>query len=353
MASAEQLGVEDVLEVLEGSFGMEGTAGKGEFRTLCPVHEMDEEGHEPSCDVNLETGYWNCFSCPASGDLVELGTKVLGRTRAEVRKLLKPDEPDAIRALVQRRLRTARRAHRRPVKSKKAFVPTVPPLEAYSAKESLFGYLYDRGFSKKTIRKWNLRYVKEATLEKEDGNYFTLTHAIGIPIFDKFGNLLAWCYRATPKSDSWFQNVRYIYTPGVTDTLAQIWFGMNHHQDEDQVAIVEGALDAIWCDQNGVPALAILGSQVKQLPKVRALMDFRKIILLCDRDLSGSTTAYHLGVALQERGVPCTVCRYPRWMLNRRGEPAKDPQDLSGLDLELVVSRAVPFIVWKRNNRAA
>ena len=38
-------------------------------------------------------------------------------------------------------------------------------------------------------------------------------------------------------------------------------------------------------------------------------------------------------------------------MLNRKGEQAKDAQDLCRLDLELVYARAVPFVLWKRGFR--
>lgn len=372
MAKADELGVDDVHEILTGLYSLDGDVAKGQFRTLCPVHE----DNSPSCDVDLTTGYWNCFSCPASGDLVDLGVVVLeeipfepfdsrskknrtkwGAARKKVEKLLKPDDPDAISAAVRRRLRAARKAAK-PAKARKdRFQPTVPPVAAYEFK--FHPYLRDRGFTKETLKRWKIRFSKKVTLIKEDGDSFTLTNAICIPIFEEDGTLVGWCYRATEESEPWFRNVRYIYTPGITDVLSQMWFGMNLHGAESEVAICEGALDAIWCDQNGIPALAILGSQVKQLVKVRQLMRFRNVALFTDKDTAGMTTAYHLGVALQERGVGCTVCRYLSWMSARRlddrgkRKPAKDAQDLCGVDIELVYARAIPFLVWKQKNRAA
>lgn len=44
MASADQLGVGNVLEVVEGLFGMGGTVRHDEFVTLCPVHD---DSHPP------------------------------------------------------------------------------------------------------------------------------------------------------------------------------------------------------------------------------------------------------------------------------------------------------------------
>lgn len=368
MANAEALGVEDVQEVLTDLYGLQGDTKKGEFRTFCPVHETAKEGHHPSVDVNLETGYWNCFSCPASGDLVDLGVVVMedipfsyrsdkkkrgqwNRCRKKIRKILQPTEPDALQAAVHRRVSAHRKSFRAPAATKTRSDVLIPPVDAYE-----FRYpkdLKERGFTKETLERWNIRYAREATLLKDDGKSFTVDNAIAIPIFNRENVLLGWCYRATSKSANWFQQARYIYTPGLQDVLSTMWFGMNLHKNVRDITIVEGGLDAIWCDQNGIPALAILGSQVKQLVKVRMLMDFRKVTLMTDRDTAGSTTAYNLGIALQERGVPCTVVRYPAWMKNRKGEQAKDPQDLAPLDLELVHARAVPFITWRRSNRVA
>lgn len=367
MASAEELGVDDVYEVLTITFDLSGDTNKGQFRMLCPVHEMGEEGHSPSCDVDLETGYWNCFSCPAAGDLIDLGVVInddlpfdyktaknnseerrkWNRGRAKIHRLLQPDTPDAVTLAIKRRLSAARKSMRTKRKKKGAWEPIIPSESSYSRK--IPKDLTERGFTRETIRRWNIRYAKRATLMKEDGKSFTLTHAIAIPIYTPRGWLVGWCYRATEKSDEWFRNVRYIYTPGITDQLSQIWFGMHLHQDEKEITVVEGALDAIWCDQNGIPAVAILGSQVKQLPKIRALMDFRKVTLFTDRDLAGATTAHALGEALQERGVPCTICLFLPWMRNRRGERAKDAQDLCPLDIELTHLTAIPFPVWKRS----
>lgn len=365
MAKAEDLGVDDVYEVLTVTFDLQGDVAKGQFRMLCPVHEMGEEGHSPSCDVDLETGYWNCFSCPASGDLVDLGVactenipfdyklakdqsderRKWNRGRAKIHRILQPDNPDALTLAIKRRLSTARKAMRASRKKQKGFRPIIPSEASYSRK--IPDALIQRGFTKETVRRWNIRYAKRATLLKEDGKSFTITHAIAIPIYDPNKVLVGWCYRATDKSEEWFRNVRYIYTPGITDILSQLWFGMHLHRNEPEITVVEGALDAIWCDQNGIPAVAILGSQVKQNVKLRHLMDFRKVILFTDRDTAGADTAYYLGEALQERGIPCTVCLFLPWMRNRRGEQAKDAQDLCPLDIELTHQRAIPFLSWK------
>lgn len=343
MASAEALGIDDVLEVLTGLYDLEGQVRNGQYLILCPNPEHNDSN--PSCGISLDTGYWNCFSCDASGDLVELGHVVLGTSRKSVKGFLQPNEPDAVRALLKRKLRARKDAMKPERVHKSRHEIIVPSLSSYE--DGPMDYLYDRGFTAETIERWGIRYVKMATLFRENGLPFEIEHCIGIPILSEKDKVVAWCYRATDRSPSWLRDVRYIYTPGVTNVLSTMWFGLNLHRDSSEITICEGALDAIWCDQNGIPAVAILGSQVKQKAKVKLLSRFRKVTLLTDRDQAGVTTAYGLGEALRTRGVPVTVCRYPGFMLNRHGKPAKDAQDLCGVDLELVHSRAIPFLLWK------
>lgn len=348
MATAEELGVENVLELLTETFGLDGEIRRNDFYILCP--HPDHDDNSPSCHVSLKDGVWNCWSCPARGDLVTLGSYVLNQRRRDVFDLLRPNQPDAIRAGLERRLQAARKAARTVRAPRVRQSVLVPPTGSYD--DEPLDSLRKRGFKNRTLREFGVRFAPRVTLlrseERDESRSFELTNAIAIPILSERGSMLAWCYRATDDSERWFRNVRYIYTPGIQDTLNQTWFGLDKWRDSQEVVVVEGALDAMWCAQHGIPAVAILGSQVKQSTKVRKLMNFRKVTILTDRDSAGVTTAFGLGEALQERGVGTMVARYASWMLNRKGEPAKDAQDLCGLDLELVLARAIPFLLWKQ-----
>lgn len=330
--------------------GIDGTVHKGQFIMRCP--DPDHTDNKPSAAVHLVDGLWNCFSCPAKGDIIDLGKLTMGASYMDVMKVLRPNDPGAILNAVRRRLEARKRAAK-PVRAPKGRTgPLVPSRGSYE--DGPLDYLLDRGFDEKTLRRWGVRFASHVTLFREEGKSFTLDNAIAIPVLSERRRILAWCYRATEASPSWFREVRYIYTPGVTDTLNKTWFGMHFHKDSPEITVVEGALDAMWCDQHGIPAVAILGSQVKQMVKVRKLMDFRKVTILTDKDTAGVTTAMTLGTALQERGVACSVSRYQSWMLSRKGKPAKDAQELCGLDLELTQARAIPFLLWKQGgNRAA
>lgn len=340
MPKADALGVDDVLEVLSRIYGLEGEKRRREFYILCPSHN----DHEPSASVNLDTGYWNCWSCKAGGDLADLGKVLLGRKRSEILKLLVPNEPSAIAASVTMRVRAARRDYLKAVSEKKKEHPALSTLQSLS--KGPLDYLIDRGFTKETLKRWSVRYCNEAVLEREDDDPFTITDCVAIPIKTENDEVWAWCYRATEASPRWLQNARYIYTPGAE--LSETWFGLQHNSSGDIIGITEGALDAMWLDQHGFPALAILGSTPKEDKKIRKLADFKEVRLFVDNDNSGHLTTWALGESLTNLGVPVTVALRKPWMVRKDGKKAKDANDLCGTDLELCWHRAIPFLAWKR-----
>lgn len=348
MPLAEDLGIEDVKSVLEDIFGLEGEANKNdEYRILCPVHEQEGQ-HTASCDVNLKTGQWNCWACSQSGDIIRLGKLVLGIPSRKVRDLLQPNEPDAIAAAIQTRVR--RRLNEvmaEPAKKVDAHPNIrIPSPSEYEKKPLKF--LKKRGFTRETLRHWKIRFVREQELTKTNGDEFKIHNNVGIPIFDHTGkNVLCWCYRATPDSDAWQENAKYIYTPGLVDVLNRTWFGYHEARHEDHVAVVEGALDTMWCWQNGIPAVGMLGSSAKQFVKIEALTEFRSVTIMPDRDEAGMLSALALGDRLQGFGVPVKIALYRKWMTRRDGSPAGDPQDLCPLDLELFWWTAVPWQAWR------
>lgn len=355
MPLAEDLGIEDVEEVVTSLFGLEGqNLGNGEFRILCPVHEQDGLDHSPSCDVNLRTGQWNCFSCSASSDLVGLGKIVLGKTRREVLDLLRPNEPTAIAAAIRNRIKTRQRKIANhndlyaPAVSRDSAVP-IAPLGSYES--GPLDSLIERGFKKKTLKRWGIRFVREMEMVKTNGDSFTIRKNVAIPIVGRDGSPVAWCYRATSESDNWqIENAKYIYTAGVTETLSQNWFGLHRHRNQKEIVVVEGALDAMWCDQNGIPAVAMLGTSSKQFEKTALLTQFQRVTILPDRDAPGLIAALKLGDRLQSFGTPVRIALYRPWMTSAKGKPASDPQELSPIDLELAVATASTWHEWRRKS---
>lgn len=348
MPTADILGVENVLEVVQNIYGLDGRTKGEEFHFLCPVHS----DRHPSADVNLVSGYWSCFSCKAGGDLAGLGKDVLGRTRNEVLKLIRPNEPSAITAAISRRVRAARKEYvTKTVSERKRSNRNVDDATIASYSDGPLDYMHDRGFTSETLDRWSVRYCNEAVLDRPGDDPFTIRDAIAIPICRPDGEIFAYCYRATPESPRWFREARFIYTPDAG--LSETWGGLQLHDGGEEITITEGFVDAMWIDQHGYPAIPIMGSSPKEKKKIRKLADWRKVRLFLDNDNAGHITTWQLGEALTDLGVPVTVCLRKPWMVKKDGSPAKDANDLCGTDLELVIERDVPFTFWKRRAAVA
>lgn len=321
MPSAEQLGISSVLDVVNQLFGMDGNERGDEYDIHCP--DPNHSDRRPSCSVNLETGFWKCLSCGRGGDIVSLGAVYLSKNREAIEAMLQPNTAEALVASVQRKLSSIAM---RPKKARKLELPG--PYDG-----GPHDYLRSRGYNQATIKRWGIRYVAEQDFQGKKETY-TLRRCIGIPIRDRAGHLLAWCYRSTPDSPSW--QPRYLYTPGID--IKDLWFGHQHHYDARDIVVVEGALDVMWLDQHHIPALALLGSAMTS-SKILSLQRYRSVTLLTDMDSAGITAARKIGEQISSR-VPLRVGRYASWM------GAKDPQQICGIDLEIALERAVPWIIW-------
>lgn len=325
MPTSGELGVESVLDVLTNVFHLEGIARGKEFDISCPHPQHIDS--RPSCGVNLNNGLWHCLSCGIGGDLVKLGMLVLGESYDSVVDRLEPNTREAAIVTIQKKIAALASIKTRKRKIKLPGPYLEGPLDA----------LVDRGFKPKTLERWGVRFVHEDTLEGNKGT-FTIRNSIAIPIRDHSGRLLSWCYRSTPQSPEW--QPRYLYTHGIS--MQEIWFGLQHHHKAPQLVIVEGALDAMWLDQCGIPALALLGSNPSDT-KIKKLRQHRSIILFGDKDHAGVKAVRRIGSLLGYE-MSVRVARYPRWA------SGKDPQELAPIDVELAVASAIPWLLWIRNN---
>lgn len=327
------LGVESVQDVIEGLYGLSGEIRGDEYDMYCPnPNHIDSH---PSCSVNLESGYWNCFACGVGGDLVKLGTIVLRSKRDEVTRLLKPSSPDALLTLARRKISRISMGQE----------PSRKALELPGPYEQIdIPYLRKRGFTSDTIRRFDIRYCREQTLQGKRAE-FTITNALAIPIRDASGRLMAWCYRATDDSPRYLRDLRYIYTPGAE--LSELWFGLQHATSVPHVSVVEGALDAAWLDQNNFPALALLGSKMGDR-KILSLQRYKSVTLLADLDNAGRLWVNRIGAMIGGR-VPLYVAQYRSWMMSAkdaRGR-ATDPQELFPVDLEIVHATKLPWHLYR------
>lgn len=330
MPTAAELGVVSVEDVVANLYRLEYTPAGRALKFRCPNPRHSDR--TPSCYVYQHSGYFHCYSCGVGGDLAELGVLALGAPRSEVEAMLAPNSHEAVLQIVKAKLGNRRY---RPQEAELQLVPPGP------YEDGPLTYLRGRGFTAETLQKWGVRFCAEQELQGSKAA-FILRSSIAIPIRDEHHRLLAWCYRATPSSPSW--QPRYLYS----NDVANFWFGLEHNARSREIVVVEGALDAMWVDQCGYPALGLLGSGMVgsrgvRRTKVMRLQNYERVYLLGDRDAAGATWVNTVGEALG--GVmPVYRCSYGRWTA------AKDPAELSPVDLELMIARAVPWARWRMRN---
>lgn len=324
MTRALDLGVEDVTQILNDLYGLspEGVTGT-EYLIYCPA--PDHTDSRPSCSINIDSGYWNCFSCNAGGDIVDLGAVVLKKSRMEVVNLLKKEDPDTLLQTFRSRLGRLKPYER----AEKAPEPPQGPYE-----DGPMAYLRARGFKRSTIERWGVRWCNEQTLMGVSGKEFTIKASIALPVRDKAGNLKAWIYRRTDSSPSW--QPRYINS----NEVSSLWFGNHLYGNAAEVVVCEGPLDALAVDQAGWPALGLCGAQMHS-GKASQLLSHKAVYLFADADAAGMQWVSSIGGVIGTQ-VHLRVVRYPTWV------QGKDPGDLPGVDIELMLERAVPWLTWMR-----
>ena len=316
---ASELGVTDVLDLLEVQLKLEGTVKGDEFWLLCPVPGHDDT--HASCSVNVVTGYWKCLSCGKGGDILRLGEIVLGVGYQEILERIKPNTVEALLNTVNYRLTV--------LNNPKVKDLIVPPASEYD--NGPYDDLIHRGFDSETLKRWNVKFLQEARISKAGGDLL-INQSYALPIRQRNNSLLGWCYRRTDASYKWMP--KYLYTPGIS--LKDIWFGVNYHADAKHIVIVEGALDTMWLDQYGIPALGMLGSTNVSQSKANFLRRYQTVTLLGDRDAAGVASVHRIGQMLQGR-ANVRVARY------RTSWTATDPQELTEDQLAHCVARAIPW----------
>jgi DNA primase len=209
----------------------------------CPLAEHEHDDTRPGFSVLPDSGRWVCFKgCGGPAPLEPLVARLLG---------IGPDQ--ASQWLVRQGADL----------SLDGLMGSLAPLEPTSggdkeAKRKLIEWdygnqettktsrwLFDRGFTVGSIRRWGLRY---------DPNI----PAIVIPIFNAGGTKLVGLQRrevvpgALPS--------KYFTSPGY-DRDSHLFGAWMHPRDTGIVVLVEGPLDAIWLHQNGVVSVvALLGT---------------------------------------------------------------------------------------------
>jgi DNA primase len=208
---------------------------------LCPFHSDTK----PSFGLNTKTGKWHCFGCGEGGDLLkllELLTGDLIKSSLLISNLELGDYKEA-----------------------------PPPAEiVLPTNDGASKYLENRGYSPHIISKHEV--------------YYNVMRGLIIPVRDAKSKLVGWIERKNG----------YKYSRGLPK--GRTLYNLNNNLLNSSIHVVEGALDAMWLEQSGVPSVATLGAYVtvEQIDLLKKW--FKQITVIPDNDEAG----INMGVRLNK-----------------------------------------------------
>ncbi|GAA5481572.1 DNA primase [Haloferula sargassicola] len=306
------------------------------FQALCPFHNEKT----PSFSIDPVKQFFHCFGCKKSGDAISFVREYEGLPFGDaVRKL---GERAGI-AVVEQALDPKEEADRR---RRGALLDLHRKLTAYyhdlllRAPEAQHArdYLKGRDFTRETAERWKIgwappkemfiswakneglrgRDLAEAGILKKTergSTYFYFRNRLMFPIANDYGDVIGFSGRQLEENP---REGKYVNTPETRlFKKSNVLFGLDKARkgilDEKSVLICEGQIDAIVCQERGIPnAIAPLGTAFPE-PHARTLRRYTKTAILCyDSDTAGNKAAESAFKALAGEGLAVKVVAMPK-----------------------------------------
>lgn len=272
---------------------------------FCPLHENN---NTPALAVNVDTGGWKCWAgCGESDDIAKLISLATGESLSSVRRRLYKLLPDDLNETLRDILLNLN-------ESISTSEPKIEPL--FYDRNRVPKYLLDRGFDKKTLKKWGI------------GWDIDLKAAV-IPVYSE-GKLIGLIRRLINPPENM---PKYLYTSGLK--RSEILFGIEHIPKEcTRVALVEGSLDAIWLNAHGIPAVALLGASLSLSQASSLRKRFTEVVMALDNDEAGHNAEKLAVNALSKMRIYCIELP----------DKVKDVQELNSDQLKTIFDN--PVEIW-------
>jgi DNA primase len=268
------------------------TSGGREANFSCPFPGHTHGDERPSAYMNVDTTLWWCFGCHSKGNAISFVAQVQQVSQADAQRWLRDTygiefvEPQggSMVGEVEARFRpqpsapTKTRPSRSWVLSMKCdWWDDEPKFSDSDAKR----YMFDRGFSRKTLEEW-------------EAGYDFQTDRIAFPVYDADGGLIgikgrAWKPDHQPKywvvGDVDIQRPRFGFHPY---DASEVVYGLHRRHDVRTVVLGEGELNAWACSQVGVERPCALGMSYMSEIHARLLSIYAdECVLFFDPDKSG------------------------------------------------------------------
>lgn len=242
--------------------------GKKEFHWKCPFHDDQRD----SLSINIEKGVWICFAGCGQGSLRSFVSRFSDTLYFET------DFDEDLLSYSEEFLDFSTEYNE--IQLPETFVEQQYP-----------NWVFDRGFTKKTLREWKCRLNPT-------------TNSLIIPAYTKENILIGWVARRPPQ-----QEPRYLYPEFFKKS--SILFGQNMNTSQHKIlCLVEGPLDALWLYQHGYFACALLGAHlsVRQFQLLARIgKEIGEIVLCLDNDKIGQTTTAKIVGELRRNSIVSTI----------------------------------------------
>lgn len=235
-----------------------------EAQCLCMFHPDTS----PSLYLNLDKGLYVCFACGEGGHVSKIAAKLGVPSPDE--PLTRPDpksrdiSPSWVRDQTIR-LQEIRLSQERSVHGGLVVLP--------ERELALFDMEHEY---------WASRGITDEVVELFGLGYDLLSDAVTVPLRTLGGGYLGVVRRFLDPD----HEPRYLYPPGLKKAL--VLFGAHKAKLHSKVAIVEGSIDALRCWSLGIPAVAVLGSELSWEQAAMLLsMGCDKLFAIGDGDAAG------------------------------------------------------------------
>ena len=238
---------------------------KSEIQTLCPFHSDTRD----SCSINVDKGVWICFRGCGQGSLRGLVKRLLNLSWKEVDAYLGNQEVELSLDIFDEMMGDINEDY-------------MPEVTLDYNKTRVPNWIFERGFSPETMIDW------ECGIDSWNN--------LVIPIRDEQSKLVG--------SVSRRMNIepKYLYSKGLKKS--KLLFGGYKIEKCPFVCITEGTLDAMWLEQNGYPAVALLGAHLSRIQQELLIqLPTDELVLCLDNDEAGQIGLNAAMACISERSV--------------------------------------------------
>ena len=238
---------------------------KSEIQTLCPFHSDTRD----SCSINVDKGVWICFRGCGQGSLKGFVKRILNLSWKEVDAYLGNQEVELSLDIFDEMLGDVNEDY-------------MPEISLDYNNTRVPNWIFERGFSPETLIDW------ECGIDSWNN--------LVIPIRDDQSRLVGSVSRRLNIEP------KYLYSKGLKKS--KLLFGGYRVEKCPFVCITEGTLDAMWLEQNGYPAVALLGAHLSRIQQELLIqLPTDELVLCLDNDEAGQIGLNAAMACISERSV--------------------------------------------------